>query len=47
LFLDAKESVRIAMPVARIMAKALNKDEVWIEQQVKTYTELAAQYTLN
>jgi glycerol-3-phosphate dehydrogenase len=47
LFLDAKESVRIAMPVARIMAKALKKDELWIEQQVKAYTELAAQYTLN
>src|SRR6478609_4286088 len=29
LFLDAKESVRIAMPVARIMAKALDKDEKW------------------
>jgi glycerol-3-phosphate dehydrogenase len=34
LLLDAKESVRIALPVARIMAKALGKDEAWIQQQV-------------
>ncbi len=47
LLLDAKESVRIAMPVARIMAKALNKDEAWINAQVKEYTHLADQYTLH
>jgi glycerol-3-phosphate dehydrogenase len=47
LLLDAKESVRIAMPVARIMAKTLNKDEAWINAQVKEYTHLAEQYTLH
>ncbi len=46
LFLDAKESVRIAIPVARIMAKALNKDELWIEEQVQIFTSLARQYML-
>lgn len=47
LLLDAKESARIAMPVARIMAKALDKDEAWIQQQVSAYTKLAEQYTLH
>lgn len=47
LLLDAKESMRIALPVARIMAKEMNKDEVWIDAQVKAYTQLASQYTLD
>jgi glycerol-3-phosphate dehydrogenase len=47
LLLDAKESVRIALPVARIMAKALGKDEAWVQQQVNEYCHLAAQYTLH
>lgn len=46
LLLDAKESVRIAVPVARIMAKELGKEEKWIEQQVNAFEELAKQYIL-
>ncbi len=47
LLLDAKESMRIARPVAAIMAIVLNKDEHWINEQVKEFTELADQYTLH
>lgn len=32
LFLDARESIRIAPEIARIMAKELNRNEVWIEK---------------
>lgn len=46
LLLDAKESIRIAKPVAGIMAAALGRDEQWIEQQVKEYTALAGRYLL-
>jgi glycerol-3-phosphate dehydrogenase len=46
LLLDAKESIRICRPVAEIMAKALGKDQDWIEKQVAQYTTLAQQYIL-
>lgn len=46
LLLDAKESVRIALPVARIMAGALGKDETWVARQVEEYERLAGQYIL-
>ena len=47
LLLDAKESMRIAKPVAAIMAKALEKDEQWIEEQVHAFKALAEHYKLN
>lgn len=47
LLLDAKESIRIAKPVAEIMAEALHKDGNWINEQVKEFTELAGRYTLH
>lgn len=46
LLLDAKESIRIAPEVARLMAEALGKDETWIESEVAQYTKLAGQYIL-
>ncbi len=46
LFLNAKESIRICREVAKLMAEALNKDETWIENEVKQYTKLAQQYIL-
>jgi glycerol-3-phosphate dehydrogenase len=46
LLLDAKESIRIANEVAQIMAKALNKNEDWINTQVEEYTKLANNYIL-
>jgi glycerol-3-phosphate dehydrogenase len=46
LLLDARESIRMAEPVAAIMAKALHKDEQWIKEQVASYTKLAEGYVL-
>jgi glycerol-3-phosphate dehydrogenase len=46
LLLNARESIRICPEVAAIMAKALGKDEAWIENEVKEYTRLAQQYIL-
>jgi len=47
LLLDARESMRIAPQVAAIMAKVLNKDEQWIQEQVNAYKEVAGKYVLN
>jgi glycerol-3-phosphate dehydrogenase len=47
LLLDAAESIRLAPEVARIMAGELGKDEVWVQQQVNDYQQLAGQYLLN
>jgi glycerol-3-phosphate dehydrogenase len=44
LLLDAAESIRIAEPVARYMATLLNKDELWILEQLDQYKNLANQY---
>ncbi len=46
LLLDAKESIRMAEPVAIIMAKELQKDESWIKEQVSSFTKLAEGYVL-
>jgi glycerol-3-phosphate dehydrogenase len=46
LLLDAKESIRICPQVAILMAGVLGKNENWIENEVRQYTELAEQYLL-
>ncbi len=46
LFLDARESVRMAPAVADIMAAKLNKSQTWKDRQVADFSELAAQYIL-
>ena len=46
LLLDARESRRIAPQVAIIMAKALGKDQAWINEQVTGFNQLAEQYIL-
>lgn len=46
LLLDAKESIRMAEPVAIIMAKELQKDNNWVKAQVAAYTKLAEGYLL-
>lgn len=46
LFLDARESVRMAPLVAEIMACELNKNEDWIKRQVEDYSEVAKNYIL-
>ena len=47
LLLDAKESIRMAYFVAIIMAMEMNKDEAWIQEQVKKFNEVARNYYLD
>jgi glycerol-3-phosphate dehydrogenase len=44
--LDAKESVKMAPVVAKIMAKELEKDEAWQTKQVADYLEVTSNYIL-
>ncbi len=46
LFLDAKAAIEITPEVASILAKELNKDETWQQQQIKEFTTIANQYVL-
>ncbi len=44
LFIDARESLRIAPEVAKLMAKELGKTRKWEEEQLRKYNELAENY---
>jgi glycerol-3-phosphate dehydrogenase len=44
LLLDAGESVRMSVTVATIMARLLNKDQQWINEQARQFKELAGNY---
>jgi len=44
LFLDARESFRIAPEVADLMVKELDKDEEWKKTQLKDFEEVAKNY---
>ncbi len=44
LFLDARESIRVAPEVAEIIAKELGKDNDWTSEQVKTFNKVANNY---
>ena len=46
LLLDARGSIAAAPAVARLLARELNRDEAWIEAQVRAYTALARGYLL-
>ena len=46
LFLDAKETLRIAPEVADIMATALHKDDRWIVQELKKFNTITKNYIL-
>lgn len=46
LFLDAKESFRVAPEVAQIMAKELEKDEAWVEDQLNAFNKLKSHYLI-
>jgi glycerol-3-phosphate dehydrogenase len=46
LLLDAKEAVRIARPVAGIMAAEGGFDNDWIEEEVRNFTNLSKKYIL-
>jgi glycerol-3-phosphate dehydrogenase len=47
LLLDAKESIRIAPSVAKVMAEEMHKDETWISEQVKQFNNVAKNYGIN
>jgi len=44
LFLDVKESLRIAPETAQLMADELNYDSKWVNDQLARYRELAKGY---
>lgn len=44
LFLDAKAAIEAAPTVAQLMAKELNYNNDWIQQQINDFTSLAKQY---
>ena len=44
LFVDAREAIKAAPLVAEVMAKELGKDQAWIDEEVKEFTELAGNY---
>lgn len=44
LFLDARESIRIAAETAGIMSKLLDRDNKWIRTQTRQFKELAENY---
>lgn len=44
LFLDARESVRIAPDVAKLMAKELDKKKKWQKEQIEQFNEIAKNY---
>ena len=46
LFLDARESIRVAPEVAQMMAKELNRDWNWINDQIRKYNDVAKNYYL-
>ena len=47
LFLDANAAIEAAPLVATVMAKELNKDEQWINQQVTIFKSLAQNYFID
>jgi glycerol-3-phosphate dehydrogenase len=46
LLLNASAAARMAPAAARLLARELGRDEGWIEGQVATFRELAAQYNV-
>lgn len=44
LFLDAKESIKIAPRIAEFMAEYMEKDELWIKNEIEDFTQLAQNY---
>ena len=47
LFLDAQAAIDSVNIVALIMAKEMNKDNDWVQQQINDFTVLAKQYLLS
>ena len=47
LYIDAKLSIEMASTVASIMAKELNKDQAWENEQIREYSSMAKNYFLS
>ncbi|MCK4746801.1 MAG: glycerol-3-phosphate dehydrogenase/oxidase [Bacteroidales bacterium] len=47
LFLDARESLKIAPEAAGLLVGELGKDQVWVKEQLSNYEELAKNYMVN
>jgi len=47
LFLDARESMKIAPQSADLLAAELGKEESWAKKQIEQYQELAIKYLVN
>ncbi|MGA0987414.1 MAG: FAD-dependent oxidoreductase, partial [Flavobacteriaceae bacterium] len=47
LFLNSKETLKIAPEVAKIMAKHLKKKQDWVDDQLKAFTEVAQHYLIS
>jgi len=47
LFLDVKVAIESSLFVAKAMAKELNKDEAWIEEQVEKFKKVADKYVID
>ncbi len=46
LFLDAQSSIEAAPVVAKLMAKELNKNKKWVEEQISEFETVAKNYTV-
>lgn len=46
LFLDARATIQIIPIVAKMLAKELEKDELWEQNQIDDFTKIANQYVL-
>ena len=46
LFLNAKETVRIAPSVAELMAEFLGKNKQWVSEQIHVFEEVASAYLI-
>ena len=46
LFLNARAAIAMAPVVAELMMKELKKDEIWEQEQITSFTELAGNYVL-
>ena len=47
LFLDARATMRMAEPAARLMAAELGKGDDWVHEQVNAFSQLAEHYWLS
>jgi len=46
LFLNAKETIRIAPLVAKLMAEYLGKNQKWVSEQLTAYRQVASAYLI-